>query len=176
MCLAPAGEMAIVSAALGKPRREAAATAMDDLKLGYEAIIPHIRELSMRATELGDNFAIMVLPYQDRLVGDPETGVLHGGAVTTLIDSACGLAVLATMPAPGPIATLDLRIDYLRPATPGKDVISRAECFSMGRSIAFVRANAYHAEEGEDDAIALSQAAFAIKSIGGGLEADRRTP
>ncbi|MDJ0948141.1 MAG: PaaI family thioesterase [Alphaproteobacteria bacterium] len=147
---------------------------MNDLRLGYEAIIPHIRALSMRALEIGDGVAVMLLPYQETLVGDVESGVLHGGAVTTLIDSAAGLAVLAAMAEPGPIATLDLRIDYLRPATPGKDVLARAECFRMTRQVAFVRASAYHADEGEDDPVAACQASFVVKSVGGGLEADRR--
>lgn len=149
---------------------------MADLRLGYEAMIPHIGELKMRATELGNGTAVMLLPYQERLIGDPDTGVLHGGAITTLIDSACGLAVLAAMAEPGPIATLDLRIDYLRPATPGKNVLARARCFRMTRRIAFVRAAAYHADEGEDAAVAAAQAAFAIKGEGGGLEADRGRP
>lgn len=147
---------------------------MSKLAERYEQMSPHIRALSMQATEVGDGVVVMTLPYQKALIGDPISGILHGGAVTTLIDSAGGLAVLAAMAEPGPIATLDLRIDYLRPATPGNDLLARAVCYRMTRSIAFVRISAWHAESGEEKPVAAAQATFMIKGSGGGLAADRR--
>ena len=86
---------------------------------------------------------ILRLPYSDKLVGNPEDGVLHGGVVTTLMDSVCGLAVITAPETPRRIVTLDLRIDYLRPATPHHDLFARAEVYKLARDIAFVRATAY---------------------------------
>jgi len=63
----------------------------------FTGAIPHVVELGITALSVGEGEAVMRLPYQDRLVGNPETGVLHGGVVTTLIDSVCGLAVLAAL-------------------------------------------------------------------------------
>ena len=60
------------------------------------------------------------MPYDAKLVGNPETGVLHGGAITALLDGASGAAVFAALVDIVPIATLDLRIDYLRPAESGR--------------------------------------------------------
>ena len=107
------------------------------------------------------------------MVGDPETGRLHGGALTTLIDSVCGLAVLAAMPDPGPVATLDLRIDYFKPATVGETLHATARCLKLTTQIAFVRGEAYRA--GPDDQIAAAQASFIVKGRGGGLAADTRS-
>jgi len=135
----------------------------------FESAIPHNRELGIRITGMGETTAKMSMPFAPHLVGDPETGVLAGGVVTTLMDSVCGLAVMAAMPAPGPIATLDLRIDYLRPATPGEELLAEADCFRLTRSIAFARGTAYHASGGGP--IAAVQGTFIMKGESAAAEA-----
>jgi uncharacterized protein (TIGR00369 family) len=80
------------------------------------------------------------LPYRPVFVGDSETGVLHGGVVTAMLDESCGLAVQLALDGTRAIATLDLRIDYQKPATPGLDIKAHSICTRVTRSIAFVRA------------------------------------
>lgn len=104
--------------------------------------------------------ATMKLPYAPHLVGNPDTGVLHGGAVTTLIDSVCGISVLVRLGRWAPCATLDLRIDYLRPALPGQDVFARAECYKLTRAVAFVRALAHDGDP--KDPVASAQGTFIL--------------
>ncbi len=103
----------------------------------------------------------LALPYDEKLIGNPQTGVLHGGAITAVLDAACGVAVFAKLVDLIPVATLDLRIDYLKPASPGKDVYARAECFKVTRSIAFVRCDAFH-EGSEADIVAVANGTFML--------------
>jgi uncharacterized protein (TIGR00369 family) len=122
--------------------------------------IPFSVATGMEVVEVGPARASIRLPWRADLVGNPNTGVLHGGIITALIDNACGCAVICALPAMTSIATLDLRIDYLRPATPGEAVIVDAECYRLTRNIAFIRALAHHGDK--DDAIAHSVSTFML--------------
>lgn len=91
----------------------------------------------------GDDWAELALPYSQDLIGDPASGVIASGPILTLMDMATSVAVWRKLDAFKPHATLDLRIDYLRPARPGQTVIGRGECYRITRSIAFVRGQAH---------------------------------
>lgn len=122
---------------------------------------PYNAALGLYAEEASyEEGATVVLPYRAELVGNPDTGVLHGGVITGLMDAACGLAVFLKRRQPARIATLDLRIDYLKPATPPKNVRARAECHKVTRQVAFVRASAYHDDPA--DPIASGAGTFII--------------
>jgi uncharacterized protein (TIGR00369 family) len=100
------------------------------------------------------------LPYRPVFVGDTATGVLHGGVVTAMLDESCGMAVQLALDGTRAIATLDLRIDYQKPATPGLAIRAHSICYRVTRSIAFVRATAY--QETEDDPVATATACFML--------------
>lgn len=121
---------------------------------------PHAQALGFSLEGLGPGRATMRAAYSDALVGDPETGVLHGGVVTALLDHACGLAAFSGFGAQDAPATLDLRIDYMRAAKPGEDVLASAECMKAHGLIAFVRATAHDGDP--SDPVAIAQAAFMI--------------
>ena len=79
--------------------------------------VPHNRSLGLEVVRVRQREVWVRLPYRAELVGNPETGVLHGGAVSSMMDAASGLAVMSRLGRGGSIATLDLRIDYLKPAS-----------------------------------------------------------
>lgn len=138
---------------------------LDDLLPQLAAGAAHTHALGFAYEGLqGDRVRIRT-PYREDLIGDPDTGVLAGGLVTTLIDHAGGLAVWAAMKTFRPIATLDLRVDYMRAAAPGRDLIAEARCFRLTASIAFVRIWAF--EDSPEDPVAAAQAAYVVNSDGG---------
>lgn len=123
--------------------------------------IPHSLALGMRLTHVGEGTADIEMDYDPRFVGDPETGVIHGGAVSALMDTCCGAAAMSHPASPGGTATIDLRIDYMRPATPGQMIRAHAECYHITRSVAFVRARAMD----DDDArpVATATGTFTVE-------------
>lgn len=122
--------------------------------------LPHAAALNMKLDEIGDGRATISMAYDARLVGDPATGVLHGGAISALMDTASGASVMSHPEAPYSTATLDLRIDYFRPATPGQTVTARAECHHVTRSVAFVRVTA--TDQDESRPVAMGTGAFTL--------------
>lgn len=114
----------------------------------------------MRMERFAPGEAWASLPYREVFVGDTRSGVLHGGVVTAMLDESCGMATQLALDGTRTIATLDLRIDYQRPATPGVDLKTHAVCYRTTRSIAFVRATAY--QDSEDDPVATGTACFMI--------------
>jgi uncharacterized protein (TIGR00369 family) len=125
------------------------------------AFVPHNRALGMSFVGRAGGRVTIALAYDEKLVGNPATRVLHGGAITALMDATCGMAVFIKLREPVPIATLDLRIDYLRPATPDLPVHAGAECFRMTRNVAFVRCMAFH-PGAEDALVAVANGTFIV--------------
>jgi len=121
--------------------------------------VGHGRALGLEFREAGSNWAELALPWREELVGIPETGVLASGAVVSLIDTASGTSVWVSLDKFLPIVTVDLRLDYLRPANRGETIVARCECVKLTRRIAFVRGVAHG--DGERP-IALSSATFML--------------
>jgi len=134
-----------------------------DLAKKFVELIPYNQTLGMRLHATDAQWCALELPYRQDLVGNPETGVLHGGVITALQDVAFGLAILSQQAKFRPIATLDLRIDYLKPATPGKSVYAGAVCYKTTSQFAFVRGATYH--DTPDDPIATSVGIFMFTGV-----------
>ena len=121
---------------------------------------PHSKHLGMRFVSVDLARASLALDYSPDIVGDPKTRVMHGGAVTTLLDQCSGLAAIAGLQRPVSVATLNLHIDYQRASPPGETVIAVAHAYKVTRHVAFIRGIAHNGDE--DDPVATSQATFMV--------------
>ena len=121
--------------------------------------LKHCKQLGIQAVEAERGRLKLALPYSEKIIGNPETKVIHGGALTTLMDTACGFAAILGLDVPSIAPTLDLRIDYMRSATPGKTVIGDAIAYRVTPTVVFARGTAYH-EDDPDKPIAHCTASF----------------
>jgi len=125
---------------------------------------PHAKFLGMEFVAIDIGRATLRLSYAKKLIGNIDTGVVHGGVLTALLDQASGLAAVSSFEDTMPVATLDLRIDYMRAGKPGKTLIAEAHAYKTTRHIAFVRAIAHDGDA--NDPVATSQASFMTTARG----------
>jgi uncharacterized protein (TIGR00369 family) len=124
--------------------------------------VGHGRAIGLDFHAAGADWVELALPWREELVSMPETGVMATGAIVSLVDTCSGTAVWQALGGFRHIVTLDLRLDYLRPAAQGETVIARCECYKVTRRIAFVRGVAHGGDPAR--AIAHSAATFVIRN------------
>ncbi|AZC17178.1 MULTISPECIES: PaaI family thioesterase [Pseudomonas] len=109
----------------------------------FISALRHCQVLGIGVHSASPEGLTLTLPYSPQIVGDPQSGVIHGGALTTLMDTACGLATLCVLPEFEVCPTLDLRIDYMHPAQPHQAVHGFAQCYRVTTDVIFTRGFAY---------------------------------
>lgn len=127
-----------------------------------EKVIPALKQcdalnISLETAKVGE--VELKLPYHEKLIGNLETRVINGGALTTLLDTVCAFAAVSALGKPTIAPTLDLRIDYMRPATPDLDIIGKAEAYRVTNNVIFARGQAFHREDSENP-VAVCTATF----------------
>ena len=96
-----------------------------------------IKAMDLRIEKVARNGVEIRMPFNPDFCADDEATLLHGGILTALLDSAFGLANFLAVEDVESMATLDLRVEYLRPAQSRADVIVFAECYHQTRHVTF---------------------------------------
>lgn len=135
----------------------------------FSDTIPHNKALGLKVVAVARGLACMQLDWREELVGNPATGVIAGGPLTAMLDACCGMAVATMLRNPMPFATLDLRIDYAKPAVPRQPVIAEAECYRITQSVAFTRAFAHQGDP--KDPVAAAAGTFMLGTKGEAVRA-----
>jgi len=107
----------------------------------------HCQHLGIEPVSASHNELVVKLPYSEKIIGDPETRIIHGGAITTLMDTTSGTAIMCALENFELCPTLDLRVDYMRPAQPDQAVLERARTYRITRSIIFTRCEAFQDDD-----------------------------
>ena len=133
--------------------------------------LPHNAKLGVRAIEIAHGRCTTYVEFRPEFVGDPPRRVLHGGVLTALFDTTGGAAVYSSIPPETSLATLDMRIDYLKRSDPDKRLYATAELYRLTRRIAFVRASAY--QDSPENRVAHCAASFMLGSLGFSMRTPR---
>jgi uncharacterized protein (TIGR00369 family) len=135
----------------------------------FLSALRHCQVLGLEVRSASTDGITLSLPYSPQIVGNPETGVIHGGALTSLMDSACGMATLCALPEFEVCPTLDLRIDYMRSAEPHKDVYGFAQCYRVTTDVIFIRGFAYQ----DDPEQPIAHAVGTFMRMGTGIKGSK---
>lgn len=113
----------------------------------FVASVRHSTRLNMQVLEALEDRVTVRMPYSEDLVGNPDTGVIHGGAIFTLIDQAGGLANCCRLfPEFELTPTIDMRVDHLRAPRPGRGILCYSHCYRLSEHVAFVSSRVFEEE------------------------------
>jgi uncharacterized protein (TIGR00369 family) len=100
---------------------------------------PFNRLLGIQLESAGDGHAVVLLPVRQDHVGDPRRPALHGGVLSSLIDTAGGAAAWSALPAGESVSTVDLMVDFLEPGRLAGPLRAEAELVRKGNRVCHVR-------------------------------------
>ncbi len=127
-----------------------------------EELIPFNKFLGIKVVGLSPGRVEMEIPWRDELIGDPVKGAVHGGVISTLADTAGGIAIWGALENPtARVSTIDLRIDYLRPGRP-EPLLAEAAAIRIGRTVGVADIRVFHASA-RDALVATGKGVYAIK-------------
>ena len=103
----------------------------------FISVLRHCQKLGLEVLSADKTSLQMKLPYSEEIIGNPLAGIIHGGALTTLMDTACGTACFVAIEGMELCPTLDLRVDYMKASEPGQDLVAHASVTRIANSVIF---------------------------------------
>lgn len=94
--------------------------------------------LGMKVEEIREGYARIRVPFRAELIGDPVRPAIHGGVLSALIDACGGVACFTMVDPSDRLSTVDMRVDYLRPAA-AVDLVCVSEVVRMGNRVGAVK-------------------------------------
>ena len=138
---------------------------LEGVRRFMEEGIPFNKLLGIQAGRVERNFVELILPYRHELLGNYHKGALHGGVLSALADTAGGAAVFASADFGDIVSTIDLRIDYLRPAR-ALDTRAEARVVRMGGRVGVARIQIFQPDaKGEDGGRTLVAESTAVYNV-----------
>jgi uncharacterized protein (TIGR00369 family) len=131
-----------------------------------EQRVPFNRWLGVKIEMLAEGSARLAIPYRPELIGDSRRPALHGGVISMLVDTCGGAAIFTALPAGAKISTVDMRVDYLRPARP-VTLIAEARVVRIGNRVGVANVVVY--QERVDEPVAEGKTVYNIR-----LDSDER--
>ncbi len=130
---------------------------MSEVRSGASIIIPWSAELDLRLLSVGDGLCSLRMPWRPDLAD--SAGGIASGAISSLIDHACGVAVMSRLERAS-ISTLNLKIDHIRLPTARSPVTAWAHCYRVSEIMTFLRAEVWDSDPAE--VFAAAQGVFSI--------------
>ena len=124
----------------------------------FISVLRHCQLLGLKVLSAGETSLQLRLPYSDDIIGNPLMGILHGGAFTTLMDTACGTACFVAIEGMELCPTLDLRVDYMKASEPGLDLVAHASVTRITNNVVFTECQVK--QELDDTLVAKCNATF----------------
>ncbi|MCF6183147.1 MAG: PaaI family thioesterase [Bacteroidales bacterium] len=127
-----------------------------------EQKIPMAKFIGVKVLEIEEGYVKLFFPYREEFIGDPRSKRLHGGYTATAVDLAGGVAAMTYMTSPDDdVATIDMRIDYVRPGK-AKAIIAEGQVLSKRRRSIVTEMKIFHPDE-KGKIIAFGRGVFSIK-------------
>ena len=104
-----------------------------------EERVPFNRLLGIRGESAQPGRCVLTIPVRPEHTGDTRRPALHGGVISSLIDTAGGVAAWSALPAGHAVSTVDLRVDYLEPGSVEGTLRAEAELVRRGNRVCHVR-------------------------------------
>ncbi|MEM6265213.1 MAG: hotdog fold thioesterase [Bacteroidota bacterium] len=134
---------------------------IEQLSAAISQYVPVHNFLGIELVEIKPLTVKFHLPFRPELIGDPRADRWHGGVVALLLDSAGGAASMTTLNnINDKLATIDMRVDYLKPGLGGKDIWAEAQVTKNGSRVVVTHMEAWHEIDGEKLLIAEGRGAY----------------